>query len=176
MEMLKLSDEIRYDKSINTTEKHRLYVDIVKTFLEKHMSGSFQLIKNSFVYGLPGRFHLIMVKKDCKPVASEKTLCYDLESVVAVFEIRGYGLVNYKDRLEDDVKVKRDRFEEIKAKKRDVKCLYLTFQEREITKGTDYDRLSRKYLGPSFFSLRESTTQKVREGEWNRFVKALFGP
>jgi hypothetical protein len=176
-EMLKLSDRIRYDKSINTIEKHRLYVDIVKTFLEKHISGNFQFIKYSLIDGLPGKFHLIMVKKDTKPVASEKTPCYELESIVAVVEIRGHGLVNYKDRLEDDVKVKRDRFEEIKAKKkRDVTCLYLTFQEREITKGTDYDRLSRKHLGPSFFSLRESTTQKVRDGEWNRFVKALIGP
>jgi hypothetical protein len=175
-EMLRLNDKIRYDKSVNTIEKHRLYVDIVKTFLEKHISGSFQLIKHSFIDGFPGKFHLIMVKKDSKPVASEETPCYELESIVAVVEIRGHGLVNYKERLEDDVKAKRDRFEEIKARKRDVICLYLTFQEREKTKGTDYDGLSRKHLGPGFFSLRESTTQKVRDGEWNRFVKALLGP
>jgi len=175
-EILKLSDRIRNDRSLHTTEKHRRYVDIVKSFLEKHVSSDFELVKHPYIEGFPRKFHLIMVKKGSIPIASEKTPCYSLRSIAAVIEIRGHGLVNYKERLEEDVRAKHTRFEDIRARNKDTKCLYLTLQEREVTKGTDYVHLSMKYLGSDFFSLRESTTQVTREGEWKRFIKALLCP
>ena len=176
LEILKLSDKVRYEKSIHTTEKHHRYVEIVKNYLEKYVSSNFELVEHSYLEEFPGKFHLIMVKKDSRPVASEKTPCYRLEAIAAVIEIRGSGLVNYKDRLEEDVKAKRTRFEDIKAINKNIKCLYLTLQEREITKGTNYDQLSKKHLGSDYFCLRESTTQTAKAAEWKRFVRALLGP
>jgi len=111
-----------------------------------------------------------------RPIASEKTPCYRSEAIAAVIEIRGSGLVNRKDKLEENVKTKRARFEDIKAINKNIKCLYLTLKEREITKGTNYDQLSKKHLGSDYFCLRESTTQTAKEGEWKRFVRALLDP
>jgi hypothetical protein len=176
-EILNLSDRIRNDKSLHTTEKHRRYVDVVINFLENHMSDDFEFIKHPYIEGFPRKFHLIMVKKGSTPVASGKTPSYSLRSIVALIEIRGHGLINYKHKLEEDVKAKRDRFEEIKKRSKNTKCLYLTLQEREVViKGADYHGLSKKHLGVAYFSLRESRTQEVRDGEWKRFIKALLDP
>jgi hypothetical protein len=175
-EILKLSDKIRNDKSLHTTEKHRRYVDLIADFLQKHVPSDLGFVKFTYIEGFEGRLHLIMVKRGSRRVASEKTPRYNLESIASVIEVKGHGLVDYKSKLEDDVKTKHARFEDIRAKSRHTKCLYLTLQEREVTRGTNYVEVSRRHLGSHFFSLRESTTQKVIEGEWKRFVKALLDP
>jgi len=120
-----------------------------------------------------------MVKKNAKPKTCEKKLCYGLESVAAVIEIRGSSLVSYKGKFEEDIKTKQILNKKVAGRHRSIKWLYLTFREREKTRSTfasNYVQLCRKYLGQDFFYLRESTTKKIIPGEWERFVKALLDP
>lgn len=173
-EILRLSDEVRYDRSINRWEKHLRYVEIVKAFLNEHLSNNLKLVEHSHIEGFPKRFHLIMVKKDARTMVYKGKQYYDTKSVDAIIEIRGYGLIADKDRLKGMMKSKHDLYKEIKRRYAHIKCLYLTLQEREISKGTDYVKLSKKFLGQNFFYLRESTTQRIISREWKRFIKALL--
>lgn len=174
-EILRLSDEVRYDRSINKREKHLRYVEIVKTFLKRHVSNNFRLVEHFHIEGFPQKFHLIMVKKDARPMVYKGMQYYDPKSVDAIIEIRGYGLVAHKDKLKGIAKSKHDLFEEIKRRDAHIKCLYLTLQEREISRGTNYVKLSKRFLRQNFFYLRESTKQRIISKEWERFIKALLG-
>jgi hypothetical protein len=175
-EILSKTDSIKYDKKINRNKKHREYVEILETYIGKHLPDRFQIVKFKLINEC-GKFDLIMVKKGSEQAVSENAPCYELASIASVVKIAGHGLVNKKDELEGDVKSIKARFEKIKAENSNVKTLYLTLEERKmVSKGTNYDNLSKQHLGLDFFSLRDSTTHVRNSGEWERFIKALLAP
>ena len=149
---------------------------IVKEYLKKYVPEDYKVVgPNVYAEGFPTEFDLFIVDKEATP--KKYTHAYSVKSIRYIIEIKKRGIYGGRKDLQTVIKRIHDNFTSVVNKNPKIKCAYLAIQEvwKPKRRGSiDYLEETKKGLHPfDVFALKESRTNKIIEGEWERFIDSL---
>ena len=143
-----------------------LLAETVKSHLENE--GFKVSNRDVFIQGIKNELDLLILKPNARSISN---LCYDVNEVLAVLELKKRGAIGYQTRI--NVK---NLFDTIVEMNSNIRCVYLTLTERK----TYTFRVSEEELGHAVFELfpREKGIFNFEKfahgfGVWNKFVSFL---
>lgn len=151
-------------------------VRIFREFMLKEIPHSYIVSSpNAYIEGFPTEFDLLIIEKNVNPI--KHTNKYPQEKVKVGIEVKAHGIFGGREDLEKNIKNIKDNFDAVKTSYPHINFIYLTYEEVAFPKRKTSIRYldeTVKILEPyKVFCLKDSRTEKLIDGEWEKFANSL---
>ena len=158
-----LGQYMQIKNDLNIKSKRIIGTLFARLLKEKFEKYGFKVSEpNVLIVGVENELDLLIIRKESK---SELDLIYQPSDVLAVFELKGFGIMSG-----DSINKIKNVFDKIININSKIFCCYLTLKEQKNYK---YE-VTKEKLGHSAYCLfKKDKGLFIPTGDWNKFLKEI---
>ena len=150
----------------------RIFMD----FISKEFNSQHRIVgPNAYISGFPTEFDILIVDAFAEPIGF--THSFRPQEVKCGIESKAHGIFGGRNDIENNVGKIKDSFLKVNKEHSHILFLYLTYEEVAYPKkesSINYLRETSRVLAPyEVFCLKDSRSDKIILGEWERMLRFL---